>query len=138
MNIGLNVGASYFRFNKSHPYVCPNHSRISVSPLISRGRDIPWPDDAPILVAKEHDILVGFEILLERFKGNPADGIFEFWTQHWNGDSRDAEWPWIHWTFHDVTWEGGCGTCIVKRDRPINPDLGKATGWQYAKKVPRI
>ena len=137
----IRVSATYFRFGrKYHPLECPKNSRITIKPLILTGRDRPWPEEGePILVAREPDKLKGFTITLDGFKDAPRDGIFEFWTKHWNGDSRDAEWPWIHWTFHDVTWKGDYGTCIVlKRYRPISFDLGKETGFQYAKKVPHL
>lgn len=30
---------------------------------------------------------------------------FEFWTKHINGNSQDADYPWIHWVFPKTVWQ---------------------------------
>lgn len=37
----------------------------------------------------------------------PRNVAFEFWTDHWNGDSIDPDFPYIHHVFPQSRWQNG-------------------------------
>lgn len=55
------------------------------------------------------DIGVGYPAPLE-CDDSPANLAFEFWTDHWNGDSIDPTFPYIHHLFPQSRWQIGPST----------------------------
>jgi len=62
------------------------------------------------------EITDGFDVVGVSYPGQlacdddePAVAL-EFWTQHINGSSQDAQFPWIHWVFPMSVWRLGDNT----------------------------
>lgn len=140
------IEPSYYRFTrKARPYRAPKHATVLIELIINQGQDHFWPDEEnPLMISRGPDTIKRFSLRLEHFNRPPINGIFDFWTKNWVDDTRDPEWPWIHWAFQNVEWEDHgdlfLGLCEIKRDvkRKKVPrlTLRKESGWMYVKKVP--
>jgi len=138
MNNEVNLTPSYYRFTrKTKPRCVPKYASIFTEPVIKREERFGG------FVAP--DTLRGFNLRLEHFDCPPVNGVFDFWTKHWVGDTQDSEWPWMQWTFQNVEWGNHgdlyLGWCEIKIDekpkKTVSPlTLRKQTGFMYVKKVP--
>lgn len=139
---GVNVEPSYFRFNRSYPYRWPKGVRVSLEPVIRPGDTTEYD----LLLYRSPDILCGFKISLPNFDRPTEDGLFEFWTEHWEGDERHRQYPWIHWAFQDVEWKGTqWGWCPVdhSKQKEMMEQSGGFTlrhlsGFMYVDRIPRL
>ena len=129
MNAGFQVGAAAHRFCGGE--IDASALRVVVEPKLKEGRrfevDGRW-------VRSKTEVL-WYDIRIEAPR--PADGLFEFWTRHWNGDDPDPEFPFIYWRFQDVFWQKR-KDCVFGRCLPTNDgDLvaNDFTGFKYVKEI---
>lgn len=53
-----------------------------------------------------YDVGVAWPSALECGEAEPAVA-FEFWTDHWNGDAQDPDYPYIHHVYPQTRWQIG-------------------------------
>ena len=53
-----------------------------------------------------YDVGVAWPSALECGEAEPAVA-FEFWTDHWNGDAQDPDYPYIHHVYPQTRWQVG-------------------------------
>jgi len=129
MNAGFQVGAAAHRFYGGEIETSP--LRVDVEPKVKKGRRFEFG----ILSSIQPDRLNWFNIRI--VAPLPSDGLFEFWTRHWNGDDPDPEFPFIYWRFQDVVWKQR-KNWVFGRCRPTHYedfDANDFTGFKYVKEI---
>ena len=68
-----------------------------------------------------NDVGVGWPTALTCADEEPVVA-FEFWSDHWNGDAQDPDYPWIHHVYPQTRWQ--IGQQAFQNDFAQNPVTG--------------